>query len=157
MPGTPMVSGSSVARIYPTPPLTIREFIDASKLGNVAICLSGGGSRALSAGIGELKALETVSLSSNSLLSQAIALSTVSGGSWLGVPFVYLPVSVSDAHFLGGPYVPPTSSPSSDLPPSQRTASANISRTISASPTCYGRPFFSIGTVFRQTCCGRPS
>ena len=107
MPGKPMVSGSFVAPIYLTPPLTIGEFINASKPGNVAICLSGGGSRALSAGIGQLKALETVTLSSNSLLSQAIALSTVSGGSWLGVPFAYLPPFVSDTDFLGGPYVPP--------------------------------------------------
>lgn len=36
------------------------------------------------------------------------ALSTVSGGSWLGVPFVYLPSSVSDSDFLGGPYVDPS-------------------------------------------------
>jgi hypothetical protein len=76
--------------------------------GNVAVCLSGGGSRALSAGMGQLNGLQTVQYATNqSLLSQAKALSTVSGGSWLGVPFVYLSPSVADVNYLGGPYVQP--------------------------------------------------
>jgi hypothetical protein len=63
----------------------------------------------LSAGMGQLTGLETVQLAPNvSLLSQVKALSTVSGGSWLGVPFVYLPASTTDANYLGGPYVDPT-------------------------------------------------
>jgi hypothetical protein len=107
------VSGSFSAQVFPTTgpgqALTVSEFINIPKSGNVAVCLSGGGSRAMSAGMGQLNALETVRLPlHDSLLSRVKALSTVSGGSWLGVPFVYLPSSVSDSDFLGGPYVDPS-------------------------------------------------
>ena len=107
------VSGSFSAQVFPTTgpgqTLTVDEFINIPKSGNVAVCLSGGGSRAMSAGMGQLNALETVRLPLHgSLLSCVKALSTVSGGSWLGVPFVYLPSSVSDSDFLGGPYVDPS-------------------------------------------------
>jgi Lysophospholipase catalytic domain len=107
------VSGSFSAQVFPsTGPgqtLTVSEFINIPRPGNVAVCLSGGGSRAMSAGMGQLNALETARLSLHgSLLSHVKALSTVSGGSWLGVPFVYLPSSISDSDFLGGPYVDPS-------------------------------------------------
>ena len=105
----PAVSGSFSAAavpVGPSQPLTVSEFIPGQKPGNVAVCLSGGGSRALTAGMGQLNALQTVQYAPNmSLLSQAKALSTVSGGSWLGVAFAYLPPSVSDVNYLGGPYV----------------------------------------------------
>jgi hypothetical protein len=66
--------------------------------------------------MGQLNALQTVPYATNqSLLSQAKALSTVSGGSWLGVPFAYLPPSVSDVNYLGGPYVQPASLTSASL------------------------------------------
>ena len=112
MPGAPMISGSFVATVVPTTgtaqPLAVSNFIPGSKPGSVAICLSGGGSRAMSAGMGQLNALENVPPApSNNLLSQALALSTVSGGSWLGVTFVYLPSSTTDSDFLGGAYVDP--------------------------------------------------
>jgi len=109
---TPAIAGSFSAPVFPTTgtakPLTISEFVSKVTPGNVAVCLSGGGSRAMSAGMGQLNALEAVQLTSKSLLSQARALSTVSGGSWLGVPFVYLPASTGDSNFLGGPYVNPS-------------------------------------------------
>ena len=97
----PTVSGAFSAAVYPTagasPPLTVSQFIAAQTPGNVAVCLSGGGSRALSAGMGQLNGLAAVQLTPNvTLLSQVKALSTVSGGSWVGVPFVYLPASTSD-------------------------------------------------------------
>jgi hypothetical protein len=105
------VSGSFLAPLIPvgaSQPLTVAKFIPGQKPGNVAVCLSGGGSRALSAGMGQLNGLQTLQYATNqSLLSQAKALSTVSGGSWLGVPFVYLPPSVADVNYLGGPYVQP--------------------------------------------------
>jgi hypothetical protein len=104
--------GSFFANVYPTvgtpQPLTVSQFIAAPKPGNAAVCLSGGGSRALSAGMGQLNALQTLQLTPNAtLLSQVKALSTVSGGSWVGLPFVYLPASTTDEHYLGGPYIPP--------------------------------------------------
>jgi hypothetical protein len=47
--------------------------------------------------MGQLNGLAAVRLASDaSLLSRVKALSTVSGGSWVGVPFVYLPPSISD-------------------------------------------------------------
>ena len=103
----PAVSGAFSAAVYPTagasPPLTVSQFIAAQTPGNVAVCLSGGGSRALSAGMGQLNGLAAVQLTPDvTLLSQVKALSTVSGGSWVGVPFVYLPASISDTTYLGG-------------------------------------------------------
>ena len=94
----PAVSGTYSAAVYPTagasPPLTVNRFTAAQTPGNVAVCLSGGGSRALSAGMGQLKGLAAVRLTPDApLLSRVKALSTVSGGSWVGVPFVYLPAS----------------------------------------------------------------
>jgi hypothetical protein len=59
--------------------------------------------------MGQLTALATVQLTPNvTLLSQVKALSTVSGGSWVGIPFVYLPAATSDTNYLGGLYVDPT-------------------------------------------------
>ena len=95
-----------------TPPLSVSAFMPSGTEtpGNVAVCLSGGGSRAMSAGMGQLLALETITAGSDSasLLSQTKVLSTVSGGSWIGVPFTYLPSGTSDTDFLGGPYVAPS-------------------------------------------------
>jgi len=74
----------------------------------VGICFSGGGSRAMAAAMGQLQALEQMTSGSNSLLDQVTAMSTVSGGGWIGVPFTYLPATVTDAEFLGT-YTPPAS------------------------------------------------
>jgi hypothetical protein len=108
----PAVPGIYSAAVYPTagasPPLTVSQFMTAPTPGNVAVCLSGGGSRALSAGMGQLNGLAAVQLAPGvTLFSQVKALSTVSGGSWVGVPFVYLPASTSDTTYLGGPYLAP--------------------------------------------------
>jgi len=84
--------------------LTVDRFTNACDPtpGNVGVCLSGGGSRALSAGMGHLRALDHLRLSPGepSLLSQVKAISTVSGGSWLGVSYDYLTHATSDADFL---------------------------------------------------------
>ena len=86
--------------------LTVGQFVSLPNTpGNVGVCLSGGGSRALSAGMGQLRALSYLQLNGQSLLSQTKALSTVSGGSWLGVTFELLPSSTSDAAYLNE-YVP---------------------------------------------------
>ncbi len=84
--------------------LKIEDFVKDRKNntpGNVGICLSGGGSRALSSAMGQLRALKELSNDSGNLLSQTKAISTVSGGSWLGVAFEYLTESdVSDDEYL---------------------------------------------------------
>lgn len=93
----------------PPPSLAVSSFIPAVKPGNVAVCLSGGGSRAMTAGMGQLLALENLLSGNASLLSQTKMLSTVSGGSWLGVPFTFLTSGTTDTAFLGGPYTRPGS------------------------------------------------
>jgi hypothetical protein len=105
------VDGDFKARLTDTlgtTPLTVRQFDPrpaGDTPGNVGIALSGGGSRALTAAMGQLRALSFLQLNGKSLLSQTKAMSTVSGGSWLGVTFEYLPSSVSDAAYLNQ-YVP---------------------------------------------------
>jgi len=95
------------ADVILTPPLLVSSFIPVVKPGNVAVCLSGGGSRAMTAGMGQLLALENVLSGNASLLSQTKMLSTVSGGSWVGVPFAFLTPGTTDVEFLGGPYTGP--------------------------------------------------
>jgi hypothetical protein len=90
---TPASAALSIDQFYPTPPPTP---------GNVGVALSGGGSRALTASMGQLRALNHLVVNGLPLFAQVKALSTVSGGSWLGVPFVYLPPgSASDVAYLG--------------------------------------------------------
>ena len=90
---TPASAALSIDQFYLAPPPTP---------GNVGVALSGGGSRALTASMGQLRALNHLVANGRSLLAQVKALSTVSGGSWLGVPFVYLPPgSASDVAYLG--------------------------------------------------------
>ena len=104
---TPASSTPLTAQLYPTAgaPLTVGAFtkLPASETpGNVGVCLSGGGSRAMTAGMGALQALETMTLpDGSSLLSRVKALSSVSGGSWLSVPFTFLTPGTADADFLG--------------------------------------------------------
>ncbi len=87
-------SGSFVADLV-TGPLTVRRFVDRATPGNVGICLSGGGSRALTAGMGQLRGLKALGL-----LEKTRAISTVSGGSWVGVTFEYLSGATSDDAYL---------------------------------------------------------
>jgi hypothetical protein len=76
--------------------------------GNVAVCLSGGGSRAMTAGMGQLLALKNLTTGNGqSLLGKTKAISTVSGGSWVGTTFEYLTdPEISDDDYLGT-YTPP--------------------------------------------------
>jgi hypothetical protein len=71
----------------------------------VAVCLSGGGSRAMTAAIGQMQAFEALQVNGRSLLSQTKALSSASGGSWFAVPFMYLQV-LGDGDFLGSYMTP---------------------------------------------------
>lgn len=94
--------------LYPGSQLTINAFTGGSHPtpGNVGICLCGGGSRALSAGMGQLRALDYLCTGDGkSLLSQTKAVSTVSGGSWLGISFE-MQGKVPDEAFLNS-YVNP--------------------------------------------------
>ena len=98
-----MTTPALTATVTTTPPLTIDQlYTPASTPGNVGLCLSGGGTRACCAGMGQLRALASIQANGKSLLSQIKALSTVSGGSWLGVPYQYMPASgPADDVYLG--------------------------------------------------------
>lgn len=99
-----MAAGNFTTGVVTTPPLTVNQFFASppSTPGNVGVCLSGGGSRALTAGMGQLQGLSYLTANGLPLLSQVKALSTVSGGSWLGVPYEFLHASgPPDAAYLG--------------------------------------------------------
>jgi hypothetical protein len=63
---------------------------------NTGICFSGGGSRALSAAMGQMRGLRALGL-----LSKARYISCVSGGSWASTAYTFLPSFISDDDFLG--------------------------------------------------------
>ena len=87
-----MSDDTYVASLYPGSGLRVDALTGTSHAtpGNVGVCLSGGGSRALSAGMGQLRALNHLCDENDvSLLSQTKAVSTVSGGSWLGITFEF--------------------------------------------------------------------
>jgi hypothetical protein len=90
------------ARLYPGPPLSVSKFVDLKGTpGRVGVCLSGGGSRALTGAMGQLRALRNLKTANGlDLISQTRVLSTVSGGSWLGVTFQYLTAGTSDDDYL---------------------------------------------------------
>jgi Lysophospholipase catalytic domain len=102
-----LTTNSYVADLYPqTPP----SGGAAPKLG---VCLSGGGSRALSCALGQLSALYNMSGPNfdKTVLDQVLYLSSVSGGSWASVLFTFLPQTidgqqVTDADFLISPMTP---------------------------------------------------
>lgn len=60
------------------------------------VCISGGGSRSLSAAMGQLRGLASLGL-----LSKVSWLSTVSGGTWAGSLFNWAEASISDETLLG--------------------------------------------------------
>ncbi|MCE4554741.1 hypothetical protein [Pelomonas cellulosilytica] len=83
------MSPSLVASILPLPGVS-------DLTGTVGVCLSGGGSRALSCAMGQLRGLRHLGL-----LDRVSAISSVSGGTWANALFSYLPADISDDDFLG--------------------------------------------------------
>lgn len=74
----------------------------ANRTAPVGLCFSGGGTRALSAGMGQLRALHAMGL-----LDRARYLSCVSGGSWLSTAFTYYATGAdNDGEFLGAVTAP---------------------------------------------------
>jgi len=102
--------GISVSDMY------IAAGLTAPTKSGIGIALSGGGSRAMSAGIGQLQALVSMGWTKD-----VLAMSTVSGGGWVGIPYMFLPKEFSDDDFLGS-YLPPeqlTNSNINTMGPSQ--------------------------------------
>jgi hypothetical protein len=74
-----------------------------------AVCLSGGGSRALTCALGQLSALNNLPAphdAGETLLSQFQYISSVSGGTWASVLYTFLPSNISDSDFLIAPAAP---------------------------------------------------
>lgn len=72
------------------------QFLARETPGNVGVALSGGGSRACVAALGQLRALRELGL-----LGQVRAISGVSGGAWLTAAWTFLPDDRDDAGFFG--------------------------------------------------------
>jgi hypothetical protein len=109
------------ARLFPLPQIPVGTDPDSvmsngpQGTGNfVGVAFSGGGTRALSATMGQLRGLRALGV-----LDDVTFLSSVSGGTWAAAPYTYLPASYSEDDLLG-PVVAPqdiTVSSLSQLPP----------------------------------------
>ncbi|MCP4300045.1 MAG: hypothetical protein GY783_05640, partial [Gammaproteobacteria bacterium] len=75
------------------------------------IAFTGGGTRSASATLGELRALNDLGW-----LDRARYISSNSGGSWVTVPYTYLPQAIGDDRFLGEP-IPPSQLSDANLSP----------------------------------------
>lgn len=92
------------ARLYPTTdePMRIDRVSEPGATpGNVGICFSGGSSRAMTAAMGQLRALCRLEANGAPLFGQARAVVAISGGSWCLTPFTYLKDDVTDAAYYG--------------------------------------------------------
>ena len=76
------------------------------------IAFSGGGTRSASASLGELRALHELGW-----LRRARYIASNSGGSWMTVPYTYLPLAIDEEKFLGD-YIPPGKFDDQNLSPS---------------------------------------
>ena len=75
---------------------------DSLNLKKTGICMSGGGTRAMVAAVGQLKGLAHLGL-----LDEVGYISCVSGGSWASVPFTYYTKGATDDDQLLGTIIPP--------------------------------------------------
>jgi hypothetical protein len=103
-----MVAGVFSAEITRTTgPLALQQFLrhPGNSSGKVGVSLSGGGSCALAAAMGQLRVLGKLTVNGQSVLAQVKALSVVSGGAWLGVPYVYLPPGAPSDIAYFGPWI----------------------------------------------------
>ena len=84
------------ANLYPANPSS------AASTPVVGVCLSGGGSRALTCALGQLSALNGLpspTAPGRTLLDDVRYISSVSGGSWAAVAYTFLPPTISDTNF----------------------------------------------------------
>lgn len=94
------------ATLYPaTEPSPIVANADPSRK-KLAVCFSGGGSRALTCAWGQMLGLATLQAGGQAVMDQVRYISSVSGGSWAAVLYTFRADSLSDAEFLGAPCQP---------------------------------------------------
>lgn len=77
------------------------QFLAREAASDVGVALSGGGSRACVAALGQLRALRELGL-----LGRVRAISGVSGGTWLSAAWTFLPDDRDDAGFFGPMFAP---------------------------------------------------
>jgi len=93
------------------------------------IAFSGGGTRSASASLGEFRALEDLGW-----LRRARYISANSGGSWIAIPYTYLPTKIDEQRFLGT-YIPPEQMDDDTLKPSD------------VDPLAFGTAIHNAGTI----------
>ncbi|WP_028301969.1 hypothetical protein [Oceanospirillum beijerinckii] len=86
--------------VYPGKASTAVEHSDSSR-GNLGLCFSGGGSRALTCAWGQLLGLDTLGL-----MEKPRYISSVSGGTWASCIYTFLPQNYSDQDLLGQYFKP---------------------------------------------------
>jgi len=84
---------------FPSPHQTLGESSDteSTEIQTTGVCFSGGGSRALSAAMGQMRGLTHLGL-----MQKTQFISGVSGGAWASSVYSYVPESISDDDLLGG-------------------------------------------------------
>lgn len=82
---------------------------DPPPTNKIAVCFSGGGSRALTCALGQLSALSALPDATDAdktVMDRIDYLSSVSGGSWASVAYTFLPEHIADEEFLITPTAP---------------------------------------------------
>jgi hypothetical protein len=97
----PALPATLAAHIYPAAatadgPPDVAVVPTPGGVARVGVCISGGGSRSLSAAMGQLRGLRHLGL-----LDKVTYLSTVSGGTWGSLLYTYLPPVIPDDELLG--------------------------------------------------------
>jgi len=80
---------------------------------SLGFAFSGGGTRSASASLGQYRSLHELGW-----LKRARYISANSGGSWITVPYTYLPLSIDEQRFFGN-YIPPEALSDENLQPSE--------------------------------------
>ena len=101
------------------------------------IAFSGGGVRSASASLGQLRALHELGW-----FKEAKYISSVSGGTWLTLPFTFLPEAFSDREFLGE-YRTPENLTNRDLAPTGKYSMARVLSGAKAYPHAF-KAWFSL-------------
>lgn len=97
-----MADNQAITKLFPLPLADERVLAGRSNAKLIGVAVSGGGSRSLSAAMGQLRALRYLGH-----LDDVLFISSVSGGTWASAAFTYLPMEFSDDEFLGLPVLDP--------------------------------------------------
>ena len=96
------MASNYTTKLFPLPLADERAEAGRENAKLVGVAMSGGGSRSLSAAMGQYRALRYLGV-----LDDVTFISSVSGGTWASAAFTYLPAEFSDDDFLGRPVLDP--------------------------------------------------